>query len=457
MDRRRFLKYAGTSAAVVGASALGLDYVLSPRPGPANQSTATLKPMRSTSKQNHPPVAGFDYKPKYLNPTDQQTIQFTGNCYDADNDPLQYAWSVDGEQKSAEKDYSTRLPGGDHAVRLSVSDGLAEDHIQQAFTVEPDQIYPTRPLHLRYKGVSYFAGPMTPEWGSAPNPTMEEMDEQLDTLYQNLGCNAIIICGGKDDEEKIVECARLAIGKGFERIYVQPRYVNATVDETIDNIRQFAPRVRELRETSGALVFSIGHEFTLETAITGKTFWERYQAAVKEGYGWSQIRTTLPAMFAKLVQVCKQHYGYSITYASIPVWEHDLVPWENPIFESVGVDVNICPSIGWTEDWNVDFLSHVKSFRKPVISTDWGVFSYKGADQWGGISPIYLDDNPYDEDSQARYVDNYCRMLNRARIDGCFWVQYNEQGFDKGHALYNPLTRSRKKGFYMYKSYQRTS
>ncbi|MGA2785736.1 MAG: twin-arginine translocation signal domain-containing protein [Candidatus Bathyarchaeia archaeon] len=28
MDRRRFLKYAGAGAAVVGASALGLDYML---------------------------------------------------------------------------------------------------------------------------------------------------------------------------------------------------------------------------------------------------------------------------------------------------------------------------------------------------------------------------------------------------------------------------------------------
>jgi hypothetical protein len=34
MDRRRFLKYAGATAAVVGVSALGLDYVLRPSPLP---------------------------------------------------------------------------------------------------------------------------------------------------------------------------------------------------------------------------------------------------------------------------------------------------------------------------------------------------------------------------------------------------------------------------------------
>ena len=41
MNRRRFLKYAGATAAVVGASALGFDYVVSSRSGSMNQTTTT--------------------------------------------------------------------------------------------------------------------------------------------------------------------------------------------------------------------------------------------------------------------------------------------------------------------------------------------------------------------------------------------------------------------------------
>lgn len=49
-----------------------------------------------------------------------------------------------------------------------------------------------------------------------------------------------------------------------------------------------------------------------------------------------------------------------------------------------------------------------------------------------------------------------CNALNRARIDGYFYTQYNDPyTFDKGYGLYNGFKR--KKGFYMYKSYQRTS
>jgi len=51
LDRRRFLKYAGASAAVVGASALGLDYLLSPKPTPpvASSSGASMSALTSSS------------------------------------------------------------------------------------------------------------------------------------------------------------------------------------------------------------------------------------------------------------------------------------------------------------------------------------------------------------------------------------------------------------------------
>jgi hypothetical protein len=42
--------------------------------------------------------------------------------------------------------------------------------------VQPDQLYSTQPLYVGYKGVRYFAGPVTPEL-DLPNPTQHEMDE----------------------------------------------------------------------------------------------------------------------------------------------------------------------------------------------------------------------------------------------------------------------------------------
>ncbi len=45
-------------------------------------------------------------------------------------------------------------------------------------------------------------------------------------------------------------------------------------------------------------------------------------------------------------------------------------------------------------------------------------------------------------------------MLNGARVNGYFYTEYNDN-FDKGYGLYNGPAR--KKGFYMYKSYQRAA
>ncbi|MEM3004026.1 MAG: hypothetical protein QXK96_01875, partial [Candidatus Bathyarchaeia archaeon] len=47
--------------------------------------------------------------------------------------------------------------------------------------VEPDQLYPKKPLYVKYKGTSYYVGDIMPE---GPNvfPSEEQMDEQLDTV-----------------------------------------------------------------------------------------------------------------------------------------------------------------------------------------------------------------------------------------------------------------------------------
>jgi len=168
VNRRRFLKYVGAGAvAVGGAAAYYLHNTSLRNPEVTIPTTATTT---TSTNQNHPPVANFKYKPYYLDPTDQQTIKFTSNCYDADNDPLTYSWYVDDNRASEQKDYSTVLTKGDHVVRLEVSDGISHDDVQQTVTVEPDQIYPIKPLRLSFKGISYSAGTLTPEWCCLPPP-----------------------------------------------------------------------------------------------------------------------------------------------------------------------------------------------------------------------------------------------------------------------------------------------
>jgi hypothetical protein len=453
LGRRRFLKYVGAGAVAAGGAATA--YYLRNAPLGREPEVTIPTVTEAATMVDYPPYADFKWKPYYLNPTDQQAIQFTNMSYDLGGDLLTNAWLVDNRVVSHERDYSTKLPVGEHLVDLQVSDGKQTRVKSATVTVDPDQIYPEKPLHLRYKGVRYFAGTVIPEWSGTPNPSNEEMDEQLDTIQNELGCNAIAVCGGKPSEDRMIECSRMTIEKGFERIFVQPSYVNATVDETIERIGKFGAKLRGLREMSDAVVYMVGHEFQLETAIIRGRDWSERFANANKGIDLDKVAAVYPRMFKRIIDVCKQNYGYPISYAGTP-WEldEDLIPWSNPAFESIGIDAYIHDFLGWNEDWMIALLNRLKRFKKPIHCADFGMMSFVDADKFGGWSPLYAREYAYDEEPQARYTRRTLDMLNRARIDGCFWVQYNDN-WVVGQGLYHPLTRKRKKGFYMYKSYQR--
>ena len=446
VNRRRFLKYVAAGAVAVGGGAAAYHLYKTAIGQEPEVSIPT------TMQTNRPPVVSeIKIKPAYINPTTEYLVQFSHDSYDPDGDPLITTWLIDGKEVSHERNYSARLAEGHRWIVLKVSDSNSEVTKYGSLTVDPDQTYPTRPLYLRHKGICYCAGPVAPDWPTLPNPSRDQMDEQLDTIRNELGCNAIVIFAGRDYEDQLIECGRLAIEKGFDRIYIGPEYMGASPEETVERLEGLAPRIRDLRETSEAIVFLVGHEFGLETAIVRGNDWVERLENMKKGIDWDKVTQILPVMFSKIIQVCDKNYGYQIAYRAIAT-EADLVPWSDPVFESVGVDAYIQEGIGWTETWILDLLSRLKMYRKPVCSIEAGCFAIKGAGQIAGQAP--LSQNPLDEDEQANYIDRYCKMLNRAGIDGYFYTVYNEN-WDKGYGLYNG--KKRKKGFYMYKSYQRVS
>jgi hypothetical protein len=160
--------------------------------------------------------------------------------------------------------------------------------------------------------------------------------------------------------------------------------------------------------------------------------------------------------------LCRENYGYQIAYAATMDEAADIVPWSDPIFESVSSDAYIWDKAGWTEDYIINHLNKLKMYRNPVNSTEWGCLTYKGASQEWGFTEEDFAKYPYDEDEQANYIKRYCNMLNRARIDGAFCAQLDDERL-RGYGLYKATSpgqfgagSSRKKGFYMYKSYQRS-
>jgi hypothetical protein len=180
-------------------------------------------------------------------------------------------------------------------------------------TVEPDQLYPTKPLRLKYKGVNYAAARTAPEFSSIPTPTSEETDEQLTTIRNELGCNAIVIQAGDGYEDNVVDCSRIALQKGFDRVYAYVRYMNSTLDQTVEKLGNLARRVRSLREASSSFVFVIGVEFGLSMSgiIPGATWFDRVRYAVENPDWWNLVKSREPEILGKILPVIRSNYGYT--------------------------------------------------------------------------------------------------------------------------------------------------
>ncbi len=411
----------------------------------------------TTSRANRPPKADFEIKPKYINPTNETMVRFINKSTYPGADPLTFTWLVDGQSVSQQKDYSTKLPVGQHQIQLRVSDGQTTASKSAAITVEPDQIYPTKPLQIKYKGMNYAAACVTPEFDTTPRtiPDHEELDEQLSTIHDELGCNAIFIEAGAGYEDKLIEACELAIQKGFDRIYVHAKYMHFTLDDTIDKLRTFAPAVTKLRKSSNSVVWAIGAEFTyaIKGIIPGDTFKDQ-QKWIHEHHNdyIDNQKANIPRAFQRILPIIKSNYDYPVAYAAGKN-EVDLVPWGDPVFESICWNAYLQPAYGEDEQFLINKLSELRRFGKPIISSEFGSATYKGA-AVSATTAVGYQGQPYDEDEQANSIDRYCKMLNRAPIDGAFVYIYNEE-WDKGYGLYNGMQR--KKGFYMYKSYALTN
>ena len=129
------------------------------------------------------------------------------------------------------------------------------------------------------------------------------------------------------------------------------------------------------------------------------------------------------------------------------------VPWE--LFDIVGRN----EYIAWYRSSN-DILKDIKKLKKyglPIYLTEFGCCSFEGADYWGGEGIVRLGP-PYDEEVQSEYIDNFVKkVVNKAGIDGCFLFDFDSlQNLD--HRYFGIVDqKKRKKGFYKYKSYQRTN
>jgi hypothetical protein len=241
---------------------------------------------------------------------------------------------------------------------------------------------------LEIKGVNYDVGVgLSSDSNPNNNLTAEVMKEELGVIKNELHCNAVRIYGS--DLEKLIECSKIAVKEGL-KVWFSPRYINASLEETIDYIIECSMAAEQLRKISPEIVYVIGNEFSLDVKgfIDGETIFIRILnlskpiSIIKNSLGLG-FKKELNNFLAKAVPKVRQNFKGEITYAS-GQWEK--VDWDK--FDIIAVNY-------YRNRFNsLKYRRTVRKFvqkKKKFAITEFGCCSFKGAEQKGAWGYSVID------------------------------------------------------------------
>jgi len=378
-----------------------------------------------------------------------------------------YTWYVDDAVAANTRDYSTQIPSNainaPHRVRLSACRGGQCSDVEKVVEVDPDELYPAKQLGIPIKGVCYDCGIQEDQsygdYSSHRGISREQMElEIIDIVNRELACNGISIRG--DDHVEIIEAAEIALRGDFDIIMVMPCYPSASLDSTISKTADLAGMAEILRQKSDKIVFMVGAELSqLATGIyPGKTRMERSSRINKLQYD-ENYQKQLVSFLKELTSACRKRFTGKLTYGA-GSWEQWWLPWDELDVDAVGSNEYWYGQ--YTDESYVEGLKKLKRFGKPVFNTEFGLCSWDGSLDLGGMGWASPSSAKYDEGAQAKGIDKYLDLINKAGIEGCFYFSLihpanTKEGEIRSYGLLRclPSRLTRKLGFYMYKSYRR--
>ncbi|GKU27509.1 abortive infection protein [Clostridium folliculivorans] len=299
---------------------------------------------------------------------------------------------------------------------------------------------------LRYKGINYDVGTFTrgksgPSSRDIFNPA--QVKKEMRIIKNDLHCNSIRISGM--DIERLTLASEYALMEGLE-VWFSPANVDADENETIDYFIECAKAAEKLRNEYNNIVFVTGCELTffMKGLVLGETAFDRINTFMKP---WTLLKSTiLKGPFNKrlnnflhiAVKTIRDNFHGEITYASGP-WED--VNWS--IFDNIGIDY-------YRDAMNKNrYRENLKKYfkhNKPVIITEFGCCTYRGAEDKGSYGWAIVDTTKTpkqlkgefirDENVQVRYITESLDIFTDEKIDGAFVFTFINQSYPYNE---NPL------------------
>jgi hypothetical protein len=233
---------------------------------------------------------------------------------------------------------------------------------------------------MQHQGIHYDTGTVFRGPGyaistrrAAINPVAAR--RELEIIRDDLHANAVRIVGS--DVGRLTPVARIALELGLE-VWFSPACFEYSPEETTTRLVAAAEAAAPLEAAHpGRVVFVAGGELTLfmPGILPGKSVTERLQGLKADP---AQLRNgRLAAYHAALVPKLRAVFAGPLVYASLAFEQVDWGP-----FDYVGVDHY---REARTKDRYVEMLQPFLATGKPVIVTEFGMRTFRGAESSGAL------------------------------------------------------------------------
>ena len=288
---------------------------------------------------------------------------------------------------------------------------------------------------MRHRGVHYdtgtvFRGPGYAISTRPKQPDMAVVRRELEIIRDDLHANAVRIVGS--DVERLTTVSEVALDLGLE-VWFSPAFFEYQIEETTPRFVAAAAAAAPLeRAHPGRVIFVAGGELTLfmPGILSGKSTAERLQRLKSDPtlLGDGKLAEYLATMASRVRAV----FDGPLTYASLTF---EQVDWAH--FDFVGVDHYREVR---TKDRYIEMLQPFLAVGKPVIATEFGMRTFRGAESSGapgfGVTDttrLFLHTRPVvgrffrprlkgsferDETMQARELEETLDELDQSGVAG---------------------------------------
>lgn len=282
---------------------------------------------------------------------------------------------------------------------------------------------------MHYKGIIYDVGTVF----AGNRSTRDEFDpavmrREIEIIKNDLHCNAVRVCG--QDIGRLKATAEYALTQGLT-VWFSPLFVEATEEETLTYLAEYAEIAEELRQRFPNILFVVGGElsFYMPGILKGNDSYERMGNFISpRGLLWHMLTgrrwpgNRLNTFLVKAVASVRERFQGQITYASGP-WEK--VNWQ--LFDLVSVNYY---RDAQNSSWYRRGLQQYFKQGKPVAITEFGCCTYEGAEAKGAAGWGIVDtSNPRrkikdgfrrSEDTQAQYLRELLSIFRQEPVEGSF-------------------------------------